>query len=154
MSDSPAIFSMLDAQEIVEMLRWWRGLNPEPGSSKRRPLPMMSRMAKLTKCGSGVGSATGYGEIQFYTGNPHNKTLDTSLTVKCSANRWFAKNQDVWVSPCACPDVHWVVVAAMIGPTFFEPLDTTIAGCRDGTLAAVQDCPNPLTTCTDSVPIP
>lgn len=133
------------ALQMYAMLRWWRGRQSGGDLQDEHP-PMYLRMAKITQCGNG-SSATGYGAIQFYRGDPHNRTLDTSVTVKCVVSKWFQKNQDVWVAAAACQNVKWVAVTAIIGPTFF-------AAPTAGELASPQDNPAPTTTCTDSVSIP
>lgn len=120
---------------------------PEAGGEweRQREVRAVPRYAKVTKCTLG----TGFGEIQFCTGNRDSLVADTSVTVKCGMSRLCRVDDLVIVDAIAANDYAWEVVAIVgLWVLYKDP-------ATDGsTLASVQDNPAVAAYCTDSVVVP
>lgn len=141
-----AKLSVEDARRIIrdcQMFEDERGIT-DAGRTPTYHVPM-ARYAKVTKC----MESTGFGEIQFCTGNRNALVADTSLTVKCGMDKFYQVNDLVKVIPFASPGITWEVVGLVVGGQLFKDPAT------DGsTLASPQDNPAAVSKCTDTVTVP
>lgn len=109
------------------------------------PIDKGIRYAQIITC----ELATGYATIQFLDGNAGSLALNTDVTAKCHMHSFYKAGDQVVVEGVEAPDYSWQVVCLIHGWTLYKnPAD-------DGSsIAAIQDTPDALDSCTDTVGVP